>query len=51
MENIGTVQDGKKALPVQRDGRQVYVSGYPVENYPRRIREAAQDLAYRRHDR
>jgi hypothetical protein len=51
MENVGAIRDGDKTLPVQRDGRQVYVSGYPVENYPRRIREAAQELVCRHHDR
>jgi hypothetical protein len=40
MENMGSIVVGEKRLPVQREGRQVYLSGCPVEQYPRKVREA-----------
>ena len=45
MRNAGTVEFRGRKIPVQVVGRQVYISGYPAEQYPRELRSRAIALA------
>lgn len=45
MRNLGTVSFRGRTVPVQVDDHgHIYVSAYPIEQYPRELREKVRDF-------